>query len=210
MASMPTLFPLNGAASEPRTERKCFHRVRGIGMRPILQPSGLTESPPAMHRANSPQISPRPSPSPPPAPSRQPPAPHHPSRQQGSRTASAPSAWTEHADGAVHCHAEGGDSMHPSLTLRGERTAPDGTLNATEPTERSEIASCQAARTERRDLRQRGGCSALVMAAGHRPTKTTPDTPPIPDLLAQPRGVEDGESGVGCGTLHLLIIQSSK
>ena len=27
------------------------------------------------------------------------------------KPASAPSAWAEHADGAVHCHAEGGDSM---------------------------------------------------------------------------------------------------
>ena len=35
------------------------------------------------------------------------------------KPASAPSACAEHADGAVHCHAEGGDSMRPRLNLRG-------------------------------------------------------------------------------------------
>ncbi|MCX6976271.1 MAG: hypothetical protein NTZ94_18690, partial [Verrucomicrobia bacterium] len=41
------------------------------------------------------------------------------------------------------------------------------------------------------------GLQRLGLAAGHRTPKTTPDAPPIPDRPAQPRGVEDGESGAG-------------
>jgi hypothetical protein len=52
--------------------------------------------------------------------------------------------------------------MRPVLTLRGERQIPNGRDDATEPAERSEIASCQAARTERRDLRQRWGRGVMI------------------------------------------------
>jgi hypothetical protein len=41
----------------------------------------------------------------------------------------------------------------------------------------------------RRDPRQCSGLQRLGLVAGHRTQKTTPDAPPIPDLLAQPRGV---------------------
>jgi hypothetical protein len=68
--------------------------------------------------------------------------------------------------------------MRPRLTLRGERTTPDGTQDVIEP--------------------RRGAlcCSAIGMAAAKRLPTSTKDAPVIPDLQAQPRGVEDGESGV--------------
>jgi hypothetical protein len=65
--------------------------------------------------------------------------------------------------------------MRPVLTMRGERQIPNGRDDATEPAERSEIASCQAARTERRDLRQRWGLQRLGRTAATPLPTTTQD-----------------------------------
>jgi hypothetical protein len=51
----------------------------------------------------------------------------------------------------------------------------------------------------RRAPRQRGGLNRLGLVAAKRLPTSTKDAPLIPDLEAQSRGVEDGESGVQAG-----------
>jgi hypothetical protein len=48
-------------------------------------------------------------------------------------------------------------------------------------------------------LRSLGLVGLVDLVAGHRAPPNTPDAPPIPDLLAQPRGGDGGELGVGGG-----------
>ena len=121
------------------------------------------------------------------------------------KIASAPSAWTEHADGTFACHAEGRDSMHPSLNLRGERWTPDGTTDVTKPTERdSQQTGCPKGKDPaRRAPRQRGGLNRLGLVAAKRLPTSTKDAPLIPDLEAQPRGVRSLALRIGSWRVEL-------
>ena len=99
--------------------------------------------------------------------------------------------------------------MRPVLTLRGERTTPDGTLDAAEPTERdSQPLGCPKGKDPaRRDLRQRRGLKRLGLVAAKRLPTSTKDAAPIPDLLSSAtRGAElDATNRVLVATIRLRL-----